>query len=97
MKAYDLEGLHIPSWWFWDPQGENGTMHFPLCVVKRKGKNKFNGIVTSIKTCAPWATIYAGKGVGFYIHYVMKIKQKATNGNPDYILSIFNSNIDLGY
>ena len=72
-------------------------MPLPLRVVKRKGKKKFNGIVTSIKTCAPWATICAWKGVGFCIHYVMKIGQQATNGHQDYILSIFNTKIDLGY
>ena len=38
---------------FWDPQGVKGTMSLPLRVVKRKGKNKFNVIVTSMKTCAP--------------------------------------------
>ena len=72
-------------------------MALPLPVVKRKGKKKFNGIVTSIKTCAPWATICAWKGVGFCIHYVMKIAQQATNGHHNYILSIFNTKIDLGY
>ena len=38
----------------WDPQGEKGTMHFPLSVVKRKGKNKFNGIVTSMCAEGGW-------------------------------------------
>ena len=80
------EGLHIPSWWFWDPQGAKATMPLPLRVVKRKGKKKFNGIVASIKTCAPWAIICARKGVGFCIHYIMKIGQQATNGHHNYIL-----------
>ena len=30
--------------------------------MKRKGKNKFNGIVKSIKTCGPYATICAEGG-----------------------------------
>ena len=97
IKAYNLEGLHILSWWFWDPQEVKGTMPLPLRVVKRRCKNKFNGIVTSIKTCAPWATICAQKGVGFCIHLVMKIKEQATNGHPNYIISIFHMNIDLAY
>ena len=72
-------------------------MSLPLRLVKRKGKNKFNEIVTSIKTCAPRATIFAWKGVGFYIHYVMKTKKQDTNRYLDYILTIFNTKIDLGY
>ena len=30
--------------------------------MKGKGKNKFNGIVKSIKTCVPYATICAQGG-----------------------------------
>ena len=87
----------MPSWWFWVQQGVKSTMPLVLHVVKRKCKKKFNGIVTSIKTCAPWATICVQKGVEFYIRCIMKIKQQDTNRHPNYILSIFNMKIDLGY
>ena len=69
----------------WNPQGAKGTMALPLRVVKRKGKKKLNGIVMSIKTCAPLSYNMCTKWVGFCIHYVMKIKQQASNGHPDYI------------